>query len=207
MEKTKLWNEDGLREYITSFLQEFPCQAVSEIVYTPTFEIFAQMLKRQFPEDYLDELTLNLIWKIKSDEAIALTICNLDNFGKNVPLQISVFPSAANYSLDELVSIIRDHEYVHAQDWTGGIPINQNRKVTRQNVDLLLPTTVKAIMEIRAYRHQLEIIPPSLYHQRVYLAAINRYNEYHLSLLDFRYSELLPTFDKEVIEDFLQALG
>lgn len=157
------WNDSELEEYIASFLENYPCPAVSEIIYTPNLEKFVQAVGRHVPSSrQLNDFQLTLWWNLKRESrAIATCLHEDDLLGLEIPTAICVYPLAGDFSEAELLSIIRDHEYTHALDWFSGIPINSHHKITNKekNKDFFSPDTIRLMMEVRACKKQLEAMP------------------------------------------------
>ena len=195
-----------LEQLVGSFLQTYPCEAVAEVTYCPTKEKMKELVEQYLPIYGWNEEKVSAFWKKMDPRAVAFTLRNPYQLGLRIPLAIGIRSAAVSYSQEELVSIIRDHEYIHAQDWFGTIPINSRRRITLSNDERLSDKTIKAITEVRAYNHQLHQMPNEWKDKTICKAATAGYNQY--------YSELQQTrnitdnnYEKRLINDFLRTLN
>ncbi len=200
------WNDLKLEEFVSAFPERYHCSAVSRIVYCPTTERLVQVLREQLPSSGLEEHHLTLFWNLKITEKAAASSlrCSDDQIGLGIPTAICVYPSAANYAAEELVSIIRDHEYIHAQDWFEGIPINYEQRITQQNISRFLPDTVKAMAEVRAYKHQLDAMPEAWARREISRTAFDNYCGYKRvleNILKFPENQ----YELEIVREFLRS--
>lgn len=188
---------------VGSFLQTNPCEAVAEVTYCPTKEKAKEIARKYLPFDYFDYRGISPCEKEPS--SVAAVVCNPNSCGLNVPAPILVYPLASERSPEELVSIIRDHEYVHARDWFNGIPINSRRKITCKNEDFFSSSAIKLMMEVRAYKHQLKTIPENLKNSYFYPVIAERYENYCRALEKMEKTTLL-NYEGRAIGEFLKFL-
>ena len=115
-------------------------------------------------------------------------------------------PAAVDHQPDELVSIIRDHEYVHARDWFAGIPISPQLRISEEEALLLDPNVIISVMEVRAYRHQLNVMSEELKSRfGIYLSTSSGYNA-HRHRLQRALEDPRSSFEEKVIREFLSNL-
>ncbi len=194
-----------LEQLVGSFLQTYPCEAVAEVVYCPTKEKMKELADQYLPIYHWDEEKVSAYWGRIDPRSAAFTFCHPYQLGLRIPTVIGVRTAAISYTPEELVSIIRDHEYVHAQDWFGTIPINARRRITIENDHRLDPKTITAIIEVRAYNHQLDCMPDDWEDKRIHKAAIAGYTEYYSQLNQIK-NTTDNNYEKRLIADFLRTV-
>ncbi|MBS3169209.1 hypothetical protein J4210_01890 [Candidatus Woesearchaeota archaeon] len=205
MTTKKYWTDSVLEDYLSSFLGEHPCAAVSEIVYCRTEEHCGRALQQHLPKYAWNSDRVGLFWVMRQHTStVATTMFDQKTMGAGTPTAIFVYPAALFVPADELVSIIRDHEYVHASDWCGGIPIDHQRRITIQNKDRLIPETINAIMEVRAYGHQLEAMPLEWAERPIFENASSNYSRNYQFLKSRLAAEDSSRFERNILRDFLK---
>ncbi len=199
-----------LEELIGTFLQTYPREAVAEVTYCPNKEKAEETAAKYVSRWHLSEKQKKDLWSEKRSQ-IAVVFCNPYTFGLKIAVPVLVYPPAVGYSQKELVSIIRDHEYVHAQDWVEGMPINSHCKITCEEEKLFSPGTIKLMMEMRAQQHQLDAMPEDWKSKKTspqhafYREIIGRYWGYGLALERMERTTT-SDYEKMVIGDFLKFL-
>ena len=194
-----------LEQLVGSFLQTYPCQAVAEVTYCPNKEKMKELAEKYLPIYGWNEEKVSAFWEKMDPRSVAFTLRHPYQLGLRIPSAIGVRSAAISFSPEELVSIIRDHEYIHAQDWFGTIPINSRRRITLSNDERLSDKTIKAIIEVRAYKHQLQCMPQEWKDKNIRKAAIAGYIKFHSDLQQTR--EITDSnYEKRLISDFLRAL-
>ena len=196
-----------LEDFITGFLQQYPCEAVAEIKYCRAEEDFAEMY---LLDDFLGDLSpldISFRWRgLMINGAVATALLRPGEPGHRVPISLLVLPPAISYQQEELISIIRDHEYVHAQDWFVGIPISPQFRISHDEEMSLDQDIIRAVMEVRAYRSQLKAMPEELKNQLgVHLSTSSGYSV-HRFLLERALQDPRSSFEEKVIREFLSAL-
>ncbi|MBI4152411.1 hypothetical protein HY495_01760 [Candidatus Woesearchaeota archaeon] len=201
------WSQKGLEHFIQNLAQKYPSEAVAEIAYCPTCKEYSAALERHMPERHKNAGWVAMLWeKAKTKKTLATTITDPDFLGKHTPSLIVVYPEIQGYSPEECLSIIKDHAYVYAQDWFDGIPINATRRITAEEGEHFLRKTIYGILEARAYRHQLAVMPEHLKEERMGRTAKQRYQE-HLRALDLLSYSILMPLERETIKLFLKEVG
>ncbi|MBI2102249.1 hypothetical protein HYT55_00280 [Candidatus Woesearchaeota archaeon] len=201
------WKEGELKDYLSTFLERHPCKAVSEVVYCPTLERYAHAVREHRPNGVV--LTEEEIKKHWAGElirgAMAYVICDPYALGLHRPAGIFVFSAIGRFDLEEILSILRDHEYVHASDWAEGISISSKRKITLMNCENLSPDVIHYVMEVRAYENQLKSMPDNVKDRRIYRIASRNY-AWNVNRLRERLKMDLPSsFERRVIREFLTS--
>ncbi|MBS3169210.1 hypothetical protein J4210_01895 [Candidatus Woesearchaeota archaeon] len=201
------WSDEKLENFLQEMIREHPSEAVAELVYCPTLEEYGSALRRHLPDHYQNEQVVALQWRrTKTRNQVATTVSDPYRLGLHTPSLIIVYPVVKEYSPEECISLLKDHEYVHVQDWFDGIPINATRRITAEEEPQFLKKTIIGIMKARAYRHQLAVMPEYLKEERMGRAAKQRCQE-HLRALDLLlYSTLMP-LERETIKLFLKEVG
>ncbi|MBI4152412.1 hypothetical protein HY495_01765 [Candidatus Woesearchaeota archaeon] len=208
MVSERYWTDHSLEEYLGSFLEEHPHAAVSEIVYCPTEKRFQQVLKKSFPQHVWSPQKVGLLWfRMQFAETAMSVMYDINRLGTSIPAVIVGYPPTLLVQEDELVSIIRDHEYVHASDWSAGIPINSQYRITTQNKDQLILDTINAIMEVRAYEHQLEAMPLEWKERSIFDTISSNHSRHYQFLRSRLAAEDSSPSEKNIIQDFLRALN
>ncbi len=200
-----LLSTSELEKIISSFLQTYPCEAVAEVTYCPTKEKLKELVEQYLPIYGWNEEKVSAFWKKMDPQSVAFTLHHPYQLGLRIPSAIGIRSAAISFSPEELVSIIRDHEYIHAQDWFGTIPINSRRRITLSNDERLSDKTIKAITEVRAYKHQLQCMPQEWKHKNIRKAAIAGYTKFHSELEQTR-NTTDNNYEKRLISDFLRTL-
>ncbi len=194
-----------LEQIVGSFLQTYPCEAVAEVTYCPTKEKLKDLLEQYLPIYGWNEEKVSAFWERMDPRSVAFTLRHPYQLGLRIPQAIGIRSAAISFSKEELVSIIRDHEYIHAQDWFATIPINSRKRITLSNDERLSDKTIKAIIEVRAYKHQLQCMPPEWKDKNIRKAAIVGYIRFHSELQQTK-NTTNNNYEKRLISDFLRTL-
>ncbi len=194
-----------LEQLVGSFLQTYPCEAVAEVTYCPNKEKLGEILQQYLPVYQWNTEKVSAYWVNMKPQSVAFTLCHPYQLGLRIPVAIGVRSATISYTPEELVSIIRDHEYIHAKDWFGTIPLNAWRRITLENDQRLDPKTIKTIMEVRAYKHQLDRMPDQWKNTIIRKAAIAGYAQNYLELVQTK-NTTKNNYKKRLIADFLRAL-
>ncbi len=192
-----------LEQLVETFLQTYPCEAVSEIAYCPTRERLRDVIGRYLLPDEVDDQIPSL--QQETSRTVAITFCDPNSPGLHFPLPIIIYPPALSYRPEELISIIRDHEYIHALDWFSGIPLNTRHKITSPNKNRFSSKTIRAIMEVRAYRHQLQTIPEEWEDHSFCRTIFGEYQFWHCELEESKRTTP-STYERRAITEFLRSV-
>ena len=117
---------------------------------------YASVMKKEYGTE--EQISANFWKKFHENilKYVCVTIMPRHLVGKGKDSIILVFPTAYDKkeSPEDLVSFIVDHEAVHAKDNAEGITLSGER-MTPETIDKLGNKRYEAIMELRAYGHQL----------------------------------------------------
>src|SRR3989344_3104104 len=115
------WSDERLENFLQEIILEHPSEAVAEMVYCPTVEAYGAALRRHQPDYYQNEQVVVQQWeKTRAKKTVATTVSDPYRLGLHTPSLIIVYPLIKEYSPEECISLLKDHEYVHVQDWFDG---------------------------------------------------------------------------------------
>lgn len=196
------WKEMELEEYLSTFLERHPCEAVSEIVYCSTETQFQKAMTCNYPGKW-DNNALTEAWqKMHNGMTFPAAAVWSPTLGLNRKNPILIFRGAESLKEEEFLSVLNDHEYVHARDWARGIPINGSQRITEDNRSQIKRNAIQALMEMRAYANQLEKMPDDWEGRALCRSAFKGYYR-HSSFLEETLKISTNETERILIRDFL----
>jgi len=143
---------------LEDIIEEHKVPYIADIIYFDDSlkERYVTAMKEEY--DTEEQISANF-WKKFNENIlkyVCVTIMPRHLVGKGKDSIILVFPTAYDKkeSQEDLVSFIVDHEAVHAKDNATGITL-AGEKMTPETIDKMGNKKYEAIMELRAYGHQL----------------------------------------------------
>lgn len=196
------WKERELEEYLTTFLERHPCEAVSEMVYCPTETQFQEAMAGNYPGKWKDTALTETWRKMHNGMTFPTAAMWSPTLGLNRKNPILIFIGAESLTEEELVDILKNHEYVHARDWARGIPINGSQRITEDNRAQIRTTVIQALMEVRAYANQLEKMSEGWEKRPICWSAF-KCSSRHSSFLEETLKTPTNETERSLIQDFL----
>ncbi len=152
-------NETGLRQaYLNTIMQSCPA-SVSKLIYDPSGLLTVEHTKKLFDENFLaKEDVESIINHLYNADASASVIFSYPLIGLKKSHPIFVY-GRAFAGIDKeasILSLILDHEVLHADDLMHGIKLPHGIVLDYGNFAQFSPGTPTICSEIRAYRNQLE---------------------------------------------------
>lgn len=171
-------------------------------MYCSTERRFQEVMASTYPEKW-DYKALTETWqKIYDGRTVPTTALWSPTLGLNRKNPIMIFIGANFLKEEEFVSVLHDHEYVHAGDWARGIPINNDQRITEDNRAQLKRGVIQALMEVRASANQLDKMSDEWEGRVLCRSAFNWYHRYSSFLEDTIKTSTNET-ERKLICDFL----
>lgn len=153
-------DESVRQKFLNKFLKNNPGKGVSRLVYDKegqAFEKFLEGLKDKgqiFEKNYK-----NILKSSKEHEGIdmdLLAFCPRSNIGRGIESRIFVLPACFSLNYENFISVLVDHEYIHAKHVKEGIILKEGLEISYLNQQQFNPQVLLMIDEVIAYNNTIE---------------------------------------------------
>ncbi len=153
--------KESLRQdYLNQFFKKYPEKSVLRIVYNKNEGNFKKHLNALKIKGKITEKDYNkLIKSFKKHEGTDMNLfafCPRGEVGKGISPKIFVNPVCFKLDFMDFVSILVDHEYIHAKHVKEGIKLKEGLEISYLNQNFFTPEVLLLLDESVAYINTIE---------------------------------------------------
>ena len=145
------------QEFLNQFLKKYPGEGVSHLIYhtQESFEKFLNSLRKKGVSEENIKHLLDSSKMHKGTDISLFAFLPRSNLGTGKKSQIFVTTDCFNLNYKDFISVLVDHEYIHANHVKQGIILKRGLEISYLNFQYFNPSIVLLIDECIAYQNTL----------------------------------------------------